>query len=176
MESPLLKASGSSRKRARHGDTDLVNLVPHRSPAGAQVVFSGTTGFSLDWWAGTTQRRTIWYSFVDSDRGEEVARAKLLHGSGVGVAYPTYTVPSGGATQIDLLQVRTDLQHTGLGIGPLAVSLIREHEAGPFVALSKGPEVDGFWRHIGWTEHHHEERPVQEAAEAMLPMQPFCID
>lgn len=112
----------------------------------------------------------------------EVARAELRLNSDVGVAYPTYAIPYGGATEILLLQVRDDLTSRslsgrGLRVGEASVARIRETMPGPFVALSRGPDTDGFWRRqIGWQEHDHADRPGQWEHDAMLPMQLFAAE
>jgi hypothetical protein len=79
----------------------------------------------------------------------------------VGEAYPTRRVPRGGATEIDLIEVRADLRGRGQGIGRSVLALIKKTFPGPYVALSLDENSDGFWRRVGWAEHDH-----PEAAEA----------
>lgn len=120
----------------------------------AQRPFDRTPGFSSQWWSGLAKIPVSWVQVTDPMRGE-VARAELLHRSQIGLAYPTWTVPRGGALQIHLLEVRSDMQGRSIGLATLA--MIQEELDGPYVALSRDEASDMFWRRAGWREHDHEE-------------------
>jgi len=82
---------------------------------------------------------------------------------------------AGGATEVDLLEVRADLRGTGLRLGSKAVALIEEAFPGPYVALSLNTNTDGFWRRIGWREHDHADAAEARADGARLPAQLFAF-
>jgi hypothetical protein len=118
--------------------------------------FSDHPGFRSVWWAGSMPEGPVsWCSVRDDDI--EVAQAKVKPQSGVGVAYPTYSIPPDGATELDLIEVRKDLQGTGQHYGRAAVSCLVESFGAPAVAMSLDEDSDGFWRALGWQEHVHEE-------------------
>lgn len=120
----------------------------------AQRPFDKIAGFTSDWWSGVVSVPVSWCWVIDPIHGE-VARAELRHESRVGGAYPTWEIPAEGALQIHLLEVRDDLRRSGIGLRTLA--MIQERFDGPYVALSRDEDSDGFWRRSGWREHDHEE-------------------
>jgi hypothetical protein len=83
--------------------------------------------------------------------------AKVKPWSRAGVEYPTYSIPSDGATEIDLIEVRQDLRGTGHHYGCAAVNCLVEAFGTPAIAMSLDEDSDGFWRALGWQEHVHEE-------------------
>jgi hypothetical protein len=118
--------------------------------------FSDDPRFRANWWAGSMPEGPVsWCSLLDGDT--EVARAKVKPRSGLGVAYPTYRVPPEGATEIDLIEVRIDLQRSHRGYGRAAVTSLVKSFGAPAVAMSLDEESDGFWRSLRWAEHVHEE-------------------
>lgn len=120
-----------------------------------QKPFDESPGFTSSWWIGWTEAPVSWYRVSHETLGE-VARVQLKPESPVGLAYPTWTVPPSGALEVDLLEVRSDLQHKGLGIGRAAIGLVQMHFAGPYAAISLDSESDKFWRSLCWSEHVHE--------------------
>jgi hypothetical protein len=131
--------------------------------------FAATPGFNPVWWTyGDVRGPLAWCSVTDPDLGE-IARAQIKLRSVVGEAYPTRPIPRGGATEIDLIEVRADLRGRGLGIGRSVLALIKEAFAGPYVALSLDEGSDGFWRRIGWAEHDHPDADEARACGAGVP-------
>jgi GNAT superfamily N-acetyltransferase len=109
--------------------------------------------FSDRWWQGSLRGPASWLSFFEG--ADEVARAKVKVNSLLGAAYPTWTVPSAGATEIDLLEVREGRR--GRGIGEQVVADIVDRFPPPYVAMSLDETSNGFWRRLGWLEHSHED-------------------
>lgn len=116
--------------------------------------FTHHPGFADSWWIGDAKAPVVFCSFTTELFGE-VARAQLRPNSDMGMAYPTYRRPPAGATEIDLFEVRTDLQ--GHGIGREAVARVLEEFPGICIALSLNKRSDGFWQSLGWSGHTHED-------------------
>jgi hypothetical protein len=136
----------------------IVVVVSSAQTRGIRVSpdFSDDPRFRPFWWAGSMPEGPVsWCSLLDGDT--EVARAKVKPRSGLGVAYPTYRAPPEGATEIDLIEVRIDLQRSHRGYGRAAVTSLVKSFGAPAVAMSLDEESDGFWRALGWAEHGHEE-------------------
>lgn len=83
----------------------------------------------------------------------EVARATIRARSTFGVAYPTYLRPQFGSTEIDRLEVRTDLHSQGFGREVIDQLLVECSH--PLIALSLDTRSDPFWSSLGWVEHRH---------------------
>lgn len=121
----------------------------HVFPAYAQ-----DPGFNPSWWQlGSAKSPVSYCQFLDD--GEEVGRAKILPGAGEYYGYTSWRCPPGGATEIDLIEVRIDLQWSGRHYGRRAVEAIGLTYGQPVVALSKDDASDHFWRSLGWTCHSH---------------------
>lgn len=129
-----------------------------------QKPFEPTEGFTTEWWVGMGRAPAHWLR-ADHDTLGEVARILVRLASGVGIAYPTRPVPPSGATEIDLLEVRMDLQQTKRGIGRAVVGLVQDRFPGPYVAISRDADSDKFWRGLDWVEHAHEEDKNPEPDE-----------
>jgi len=114
--------------------------------------FTPNPGFNDEWWLGDEKSPLVFCSFTTDARGE-VARAQIKLRSTLGVAYPTYARPQFGSTEVDRLEVRTDLRGQGLGREVMA-RLLAEFPR-PCIALSLDERSDPFWRSLGWTEHPH---------------------
>lgn len=118
--------------------------------------YSDDPRFRPSWWAGSMPEGPVsWCSLLAGET--EVARAKVKPRSQLGVAYPSYHVPPDGATEIDLIEVRIDLQRSERGYGRAAVTSLVKSFGAPAVAMSLDEESDGFWRALRWAEHVHEE-------------------
>jgi hypothetical protein len=85
----------------------------------------------------------------------EVGRAKILPGSRSYAGYETSLCPRGGATEIDLIEIRRDLRRSGRPYGARAVQAIAQTYGEPLIALSLDEMSDGFWRSLRWTAHNH---------------------
>lgn len=109
--------------------------------------------FKGSWWQGYFRGPASWLSFLEG--ADEVARAKVKVNSRLGADYPTWSMPSAGATEIDLLEVRKDRR--GRGIGEQVVADIVDRFSPPYVAMSLDEKSNGFWRSLGWHEHIHGE-------------------
>lgn len=106
------------------------------------------------WWTGSSAKTpAAWCRFVDG--GNEVARAKILLRSRVGAPYPSWTPPSYGVTQIELLAVHAKAR--GQRVGTHAVGRIIQAFPSPVVAMSRDDLSDRFWRSLSWDEHVHED-------------------
>lgn len=114
--------------------------------------FTPNPGFNDSWWQGIAKGHVVFCS-LETDAYGEVARAQIRLHSTLGEAYPTYTRPRHGSTEIDLLEVRTDLH--GRGFGHQAVDRLLVEFLPPCVAVSLDKRSDDFWRSLGWTEHLH---------------------
>ena len=115
--------------------------------------FTHDPGFNDSWWLGNVKGPLVFGSFRTTDGQVEVARAQIRPHSTTGVAYPTYTRAHLDSTEIDLLEVRTDLQ--GRGLGHEVVDLLRVELPLPYIALSLDERSDHFWRSLGWIEYPH---------------------
>lgn len=116
--------------------------------------FRGDERFNPLWWrSGSAESPVSYCRFLDD--GEEVARAKIFPGSGEYRGYTSWVCPLGGATEIDLIEVRIDLQRSDRRYGRRAVEEIADHYGQPVVAMSLDETSDGFWRSLGWTAHIH---------------------
>lgn len=102
-------------------------------------------------------RLALWFSVVRDSEGpfDEVGRVLLVPNSNQGYGYLGWEVPSGGSTEIDRLEVRTDLQHHGYGSQILKL-LVGQFPA-PFVALPTDAYAAVFWAKVGWEAHDHSE-------------------
>lgn len=110
--------------------------------------------FNQEWWRlGSAKSPVSYCRFLDE--GEEVARAKILLGAGVYAGYTTWSCPGGGATEIDLIEVRPDLRRSRSHYGRQAVNAISRHYGDPVVAMSLNALSDLFWGSIGWNAHTH---------------------
>lgn len=110
--------------------------------------------FNSSWWQHGSAKSPVSYGrFLDAD--EEVARVKVLPGAGEYSGYETWRCPRGGATEIELIEVRIDLRTSGHRYGQRAVEEIVRHFGEPVVAMSLDDNSDGFWRSLGWTAHVH---------------------
>lgn len=116
--------------------------------------FAETDGFSTLWWVGSAKGPLTFCVFTDEVLGE-VARAEISLYSDTGERYPTYSLPSSGATEIGLLEVRDGLK--GRSIGRHVVDCIRAKFPGPYIAVSLDNRSDRFWRSLGWTEHQRDD-------------------
>ncbi len=114
--------------------------------------FTHDPGFNDSWWLGDAKGPLVFCIFTSDGHGE-VARAAIKLRSTLGVAYPTYARPQHGATEIDRLEVRTDLR--GQRFGHEAVDRLLVEFPRPCIALSLDDRSDRFWRSLGWTEHPH---------------------
>lgn len=112
--------------------------------------FEPVPGFSNNWWTGSAKGPLVFCSFAHETYGE-VARAQVRPASTVGEAYPTWDRPREGASEIDLFEVRIDLQ--GNGIGHDAVPVLLTQFPPPVIALSLDRSSERFWRSLGWAEH-----------------------
>lgn len=130
--------------------------------------FTDADGFSVDWWVGLAVGPLRFFSFFDDLLGE-VARAQVKVASDAGERYPTRPFPELEATEIALLEVRKDLRSGGHGIGRAVVAALERMFAPPYLAVSRDASSDGFWRHLGWSEHVHEETEELRAEGAELP-------
>lgn len=66
--------------------------------------FTPSPGFNDRWWLGNAKDGLVYCYFTTQSCGE-VARAEVRLHSTVGEAYPTYSRPRLGSTEIDLLEV-----------------------------------------------------------------------
>ena len=154
------------RARRRHPwahvvDDELVTLTLTRlqdSPVADELIrapFEKSALFKDAWWTGTVKGPVEWCR-IENERGEEVARARLVVNSRIGASYPSRPVPPKGATQIDLVEVRKDLRFTSRrGIGRQVVDLLTATFPPPFVLISLDQQSDAFWRKLDWREHSH---------------------
>jgi hypothetical protein len=117
-----------------------------------RMPFTPKPGFNEGWWLGEVRGPLVFYSFATDALGE-VARARIKARSTFWVAYPTYTRPQFGSTEIDRFEVRYDLQSKGFGHDAIAQLLVKCSH--PLTALSLGTRSDPFWRSLGWVEHTH---------------------
>lgn len=116
--------------------------------------FPTDPGFSASWWDGVAKGRVSFYS-ISGEGYAELARAQVKLGSDYGIAYPAWSRPSGGASEIELFEVRVDLRRTGLGTA--ATSALLRALSAPVIASSLNAETDRFWRSLGWEEYAHPE-------------------
>ncbi len=79
----------------------------------------------------------------------------MLPRSGQYLGYTSWSCPQGGATEIDLIEVRVDLGKSDHRYGRRAVDLIAQHYGPPLVAMSLDETSDPFWRSLAWTAHTH---------------------
>lgn len=121
----------------------------HVTPA-----FEQDARFDFSWWhAGSAKSPVSYCRFLDGD--DEVARAKVLPGSGEYSGYTSWSCPHGGVTEIDLIEVRVDLRKSGQHYGRRAVDSIGQHYGLPMVAMSLDEASDEFWHSLGWASHAH---------------------
>lgn len=116
--------------------------------------FDKDARFNPDWWRRASPCSPVSYCRFVVD-GEEIGRAKILLGSGVYAGYDTWFCPSGGVTEIDLIEIRPDLRRSGRHYGREAVGAIGQTYGHPVVAMSLDETSDRFWRSLGWTAHTH---------------------
>lgn len=110
--------------------------------------------FNPSWWSwGSAKSPVSFCRFLDGDI--EVARAKVLPGCGEYGGYTSWDCPRGGATEIDLIEVRVDLRSSDSRYGRQTVAEIAQHFGEPVVAMSLDETSDGFWQALGWTAHFH---------------------
>lgn len=116
--------------------------------------FDEDARFNLDWWRGGSATSPVSFCrFVEGE--EEVGRAKILPRAGIYAGYTTWSCPSGGTTEIDLIEIRPDLRRSGRHYGSRAVNAIGELYGHPVVAMSLDETSDLFWRSLGWVAHSH---------------------
>lgn len=133
-----------------------LEIVSEDHRAGRHVApnYVANDGFEVTWWAGSNAKTpAAWCRFLDE--GEEVARAKILFNSRVGEAYPSWTIPPSGSTEIDLIEVPQHFRRTRK-VGRRAVECLVQNFSAPFAALSLDDDSDAFWRSLGWQEHLNE--------------------
>lgn len=110
--------------------------------------------FNSSWWSRGSAKSPVSYCrALDGD--EEVARAKVLPGCGEYRGYTSWACPPGGATEIDLLEVRVDLRMSDRRYGRKTVAKIAHHYGEPVVAMSLDETSDSFWHSLGWNAHFH---------------------
>lgn len=114
--------------------------------------FTEARGFNPSWWSGAAKRPVVFLSFTTDDHGE-IARAQIRPRSTLAAAYPSYSSPQLDSTEIDLLEVRADLQRQGFGHA-VVDRLLAEFPA-PCIAASLDESSDRFWRSLGWAKHPH---------------------
>lgn len=134
--------------------------------------FTQNPGFNDRWWTGEEKGPLAFYTFTVDGLGE-VARAQIKPGPRTWVAYPSYTHTHLDSTEIFRFEVRTDLQHQGIGRKAVARLLLEVPR--PCIALSLDERSDGFWQSLGWTEHAHEDAasyPPHGAGPALLFVEP----
>lgn len=138
-------------------DLRLTELQADPLPSGhVPMPYDHVAGFDDDWWLRTIPAGPVFCTFTDGPDGPEVARAYLLFGSDMGIAWPTFAMPPGGTTEIVRFEVRQDRWSEKIGVA--AAALLTGHYPGPLVANSLDTNTDGFWRAIGWTWHEHPDR------------------
>lgn len=123
-----------------------------RSEEWIRKPFEQSPSFNDSWWLGNAKGPLVFCSFTTGACGE-VARAQIRLDSQLGVAYPSYIRPRLGSSEIDLLEVRTDLR--GQRYGHEVVDLLLAEFPSPCIAHSLDTNSNRFWRSLGWTEHPH---------------------
>ncbi len=114
--------------------------------------FGNDLRFDATWWhRGSAKSPVSYCRFLDD--GEEVGRAKILPGSHSYASYTTWSCRPGGATEIDLIEIRPDLRRSRYGRD--AVDAIGQTYGQPVIAMSLDGESDLFWRSLGWHAHTH---------------------
>lgn len=126
--------------------------------------FDRDSRFHPDWWRRGSPRSPVSYCRFTDD-GDEVGRAKILPKSGVYAAYPTWSCPTGGVTEIDFIEIRPDFRRSGRHYGSAAVEAIGQTYGQPIVAMSLDETSDRFWRSLGWVAHT---RPDGEAYRTLF--------
>lgn len=116
--------------------------------------FAHDSRFNVNWWHRGSAKSPVSYCRFMDER-EEVGRAKVLPGSHSYTGYPTWSCPEGGATEIDLIEIRPDLRQSDRRYGRRAVDAIAQAYGQPVIAMSLDETSDGFWRSLGWTAHRH---------------------
>ena len=116
--------------------------------------FVHDTRFNGNWWHGGGAKSPVSYCHF-MDAGEEVGRAKVLPRSYPYGGYTTWSCPQGGATEIDLIEIRHDFRQSDKRYGRRAVDAIAQAYGQPVIAMSLDGTSDGFWRALGWTPHRH---------------------
>lgn len=111
--------------------------------------FATVSGFDHVWWQGNADGPVLFGAFTE--HGNEVGRVQIRLDSGLGETYPTWDRPPGGATEIELFEVRQDLR--GSGVGTAAVAQLLAELPRPLALYSRNDASDGFWRRCGWSEH-----------------------
>ena len=119
--------------------------------------FDPTPWFKDSWWVGDAKAPELLFgSFVHEEHGE-VARVQVNPQSTTGAAYPTWVAPNAWLAEVDLFEVRPDLQ--GQGAGHEAMGLLVPRLQPPVIALSLNARAADFWRALGWDEHVHPDAP-----------------
>ncbi len=137
----------------------LVEKPPVRRGRGSapSEPYPDDPGFNRSWWADSAYASWRWfYAVQDSgDPFDEVGRVLLVPNSNQGLGYREWRVPRGGSTEVNRMEVRTDLQHRGYGTEIL--KLLVDQFPAPFVALPTDEHAAGFWSRVGWIGHVHPE-------------------
>lgn len=122
--------------------------------------FAEDPGFTSNWWTRSAYPSPLWFTVIE-DAGHpdespyEAARVVLVPNSNMGLGYRGWRVPKHGSTEIDRLEVRTELRHRGYGTQVLR--LLIDQFPVPFVALPTDAHAAGFWRRVGWEQLVHRE-------------------
>jgi hypothetical protein len=116
--------------------------------------FEKDARFNQTWWHSGSAKSPVTYCRL-LDNGEEVGRAKILPGSRSYSGYTTWACPPAGVTEIDLIEIRSDLRRSNKRYGRQAVEAIRRTYGQPVIAMSLDGTSDTFWRALGWTAHTH---------------------
>lgn len=134
--------------------TFVLDVVTESLARGQHVIpeFDEDPRFDQSWWhSGSAKTPVSYCRFLDD--GDEVGRAKILPGAGTYVGYTTWSCPPGGATEIDLIEIRADRR--GKNYGRQAVEAIGREYGEPVVAMSLNEKSDLFWLSLPWTAHSH---------------------
>lgn len=116
--------------------------------------FEKDARFNSTWWhSGSAKSPVSYCRFLDN--GQEVGRAKILPGSHSYGDYTTWSCPPSGVTEIDLIEIRTDLRRSDKRYGRQAVEAIGRRYGQPIIAMSLDETSSTFWRSLGWTAHTH---------------------
>ena len=133
---------------------EVVAEAPSQQREAVYPRFEDDPRFDREWWRSPSMKSPVSYCrFLDDD--EEVGRAKILTNAGIYGGYTTWSCPPGGTTEIDLIEIRTDLRRSYKRYGWHLVEAICRTYGTPAVAMSLDDTSDGFWRSIGWTAHTH---------------------
>lgn len=148
---PLLRCA------SMHGMTLVLEVVTESLSRRREHVFpefQRDPRFNPTWWHSGSAKSPVSYCRFLHD-GEEVGRAKVLPASHSYGGYTTWSCPPGGATEIDLIEIRPDLRRSPHRYGRQAVEAIGRAYGCPVIAMSLDATSDLFWEALGWTAHAH---------------------